>query len=114
MGAPVRAGACPRSLLLDAYSPRGVLGAGASRLAEGVRRKRSGAFAAELLMPRSGIEGILGGRDPADGQVFAELIKHFAIGASAAAYQLWNEGFLISTADRDFLIEEYASEPGKA
>jgi hypothetical protein len=45
----------------------------------------------------------------AEPDVFETLLNTFGIGASAAAYHLWNRGFISSASLRDELIEEYAS-----
>lgn len=94
-------------LLLDAETRFGVFGAGSSHSARGPRRRRSGAFAAELLLPTSGLHQFLAGRNPSDPQVFEELLEHFQVGARTAAYHLWNQRLLGSLADRDALVDEF-------
>jgi len=70
------------------------------------RRRRSGAFAAEFLLPTSALQeaskGVLDGIT--EGTSFADLLDRFGVGANAAAFQLWNQGFLSSTETRDDLI----------
>jgi hypothetical protein len=96
-------------LFLDPLTSEGVMGAGSSAAARGPRRQRSGAFAAELLLPKSGIEAFLHGRDPSDGPVFEELMNHFRTGAHTAAHHLYNHG-LLNYEDREQLIEDYGDK----
>jgi hypothetical protein len=97
-------------LLLDPSTSAGILGAGSSQSAQGPRRRRSGAFAAELLLPKTGIESFLQRRDPSKGSVFEEIMEKFGVGAQTAAYHLWNQGFLQAVEDRDALIEQFGSK----
>ena len=89
---------------------REALGAASSPYAQRHRRMRSGAFAAEFLLPGSAVERA--SRGHLDGavapEVFTTLLKHFGIGARTAAHQLFNHGWLSSTSARDSLIEEHA------
>ncbi|MEW6261835.1 MAG: ImmA/IrrE family metallo-endopeptidase [Thermodesulfobacteriota bacterium] len=96
-------------LLLDPWTKGNVLGAGSSQTNQGPRKRRSGAFAAELLLPKQGIHSFLKGRDPVEGSIFEDMMQHFGVGAKTAAYHLWNQEFLASEDDRDGLIEEYGA-----
>jgi hypothetical protein len=97
-------------LLLDPVRT-GAVGAASSRFAAGDRRRRSGAFAAEFLLPLAALEGVSGGRldGAAQPTVFKDLMSHYGVGARAAAYQLWNHGLLSTAGIRDDLIDEFAS-----
>lgn len=102
-------------LLLDPVSTAGVLGAGSSTTrATGPRRRRSGAFAAELVLPTSGVRKLLDelGADAQEEAVFEATMRRFGVGARTAAYHLWNHGFLVNAQRRDALIDEYAMPPG--
>jgi len=99
-------------LLLDGMTPAGALGAGSSRMSSGPRRRRSGAFAAEFLMPESGVRKLLGGRAASEPACFKELMSVFGIGARTAAYHLWNAGILESPEVRDELIDRYGGVAG--
>jgi hypothetical protein len=94
-------------LLLDGATRKGALGTGSSRVARGPRRKRSGAFAAELLLPADGVRKLIGGRPPSSPEVFEELLAHFGVGARTAAWHLWNQRLLQSEEERDGLIEDF-------
>lgn len=92
-------------LLLDPV--RGAaIGAASGPRAMASRRRRSGAFAAELLLPTVALEeasaGALDGI--AEGTRFAALLKRFGVGATTAAFHLWNQGFLSSPEVRDDLM----------
>lgn len=89
-----------------------VLGAASSRFAGGDRRRRSGAFAAELLLPLAALGRVSGGRldGAAEATVFKDLMDRYSVGARTAAYQLWNHGLLSSTVVRDDLIDEFAAK----
>lgn len=97
-------------LLLDP-SRGGAVGAASSAFAEGLRRRRSGAFAAELLLPERAVARLTGGvlDAVAEPGIFAALLERFGVGARAAAYHLWNRGFISSESIRDELIEEFAA-----
>ncbi len=98
-------------LLLDAESSEGVLGAGSSTRAVGPRRRRSGAFAAELLLPRRGVHRLLGklGTSAEDEGAFETIMDQFGVGARTAAWHLWNNKFLSNAEVRDALIDQHAS-----
>ncbi|MEM9558454.1 MAG: hypothetical protein AAGC60_29650 [Acidobacteriota bacterium] len=102
-------------LLTDGHE-RQVVGAGSSTRASGPRRRRSGAFAAELLLPEAAIEertdGILD--RAAEPSVFEHLMSDFGVGARTAAWNCWNAGYLSSTELVDDLVGRYASLPEAA
>lgn len=87
----------------------GVLGAAATRWTQSVRRRRSGAFAAELLLPESALVEASGGH--LDGvytdRTFTDLIERYGVGAKTAAWQLYNHK-LVSPQVCSELIERYA------
>jgi hypothetical protein len=99
--------------LLDTMR-QGAFGAASTTWAQESRRRRSGAFAAELLLPSSALgalsDGALDGI--AEGERFADILKRYGIGARTAAYQLHNHGWLSDTSIRDDLIEEYGYREG--
>jgi len=76
---------------------------------QSVRRRRSGAFAAELLLPETALIEASGGHlDGACGdQTFTRLIERYGVGATTAAWQLYNHQ-LVSPQGRDELIDRYA------
>jgi hypothetical protein len=94
-------------LLLDPQTSGGIVGSASSRIASGPRKRRSGAFAAEFLMPAEGMRRIIGRDDPAGDRVFLRILDNFQVGAYAAAYHLWNY-HLIEDYERDALIEKFA------
>lgn len=105
---------CARALghlLLDPWRV-GAIGAASSAFAEGLRRRRSGAFAAEFLLPRAAIEKATEGalNAGAEPQVFEKLLQEFGVGARTAAYHLWNHKLLTNEGVRDQLIEDYAAK----
>lgn len=87
------------------------LGAAAGPFAQDSRRRRSGAFAAEFLLPEVALERSSDGRlDGAAGDIaFSRLLEEFGVGATTAAHQLWNRGWLSSIEVRDDLIDRFAS-----
>lgn len=92
-------------LLLDPI--RGdAIGAASGPEAMATRGRRSGAFAAEFLLPSSALAeasyGVLDGL--AEAERFPELLERFGVGATTAAFHLWNQGFLSSPEVRDDLI----------
>ncbi len=98
-------------LLLDGMTKAGALGAGSSQVSSGPRRRRSGAFAAEFLMPESGVRKYLGSRKASDPACFEELMSVYGVGARTAAYQLWNAAILESPEARDELLDSYGAGP---
>ena len=99
-------------LLLDPLSGARALGAGSSARSIGPRRRRSGAFAAELMLPSAGIRKVLEDlRASADEPAaFAALMDRFGVGARTTAYHLWNRRFLRSAEDRDGLIDAFGAQ----
>jgi hypothetical protein len=99
--------------LLDT-TRHGALGAASTRWAQESRRRRSGAFAAELLFPASALSALSDGSldGAADGDRFGRMLTQYGVGARTAANQLYNEGWLSDSAIRDELIEEYGHREG--
>lgn len=89
------------------------LGAASSPYSSELRRRRSGAFAAELLLPEEALVKLTGGvvDRAADAEVFEHVMSRFGVGARTAAQQLWNVGLLSSTDVRDELIDAYGAPP---
>ena len=96
-------------LLLDAPSVFGAMGAGSSKRMTGLRRKRSGAFAAEFNLPESGIRSLLGGRTFVNDDDFTRIMEKFEVGASTAAYHLWNHRIITTVEEREELIDRYSA-----
>jgi hypothetical protein len=99
-------------ILLD-EARSGCIGAASSPFAQAHRRRRSGAFAAELLLPHAALaeasgHTLDGAADPATLQ---RLMSRYGVGAKTTCYQLWNHGWLSSPELRDDLIEEHATAP---
>jgi hypothetical protein len=92
-------------LLLDPLRGEAI-GAASGPQAMASRRRRSGAFAAEFLLPTAALAeasyGVLDGIT--EGARFAQLLERFGVGANTAAFHLWNQGFLSSSEIRDDLI----------
>jgi len=90
---------------------QGAIGAAAGPFAQRTRRRRSGAFAAELLLPETALasasDEVLDGA--ADDQRFQALMDEYAVGARTAAFQLWNRRWLSSSEIRDELIDRHAA-----
>jgi hypothetical protein len=97
-------------ILLDPLRA-GAIGAASGPFAEATRRRRSGAFAAELLLPEAAIKEASGGRldGAAEDNVFEGLLRDYGIGARTAAFQLLNRGWLSSPMVRDELIDRFGS-----
>jgi hypothetical protein len=97
-------------ILLDPIRA-GAMGAASGPFAASTRRRRSGAFAAELLLPESATARASG--QAVDGaaasSVFEDILATYGIGARTAAYQLWNRGWLSSPEVRDELIDQYGA-----
>lgn len=102
------------STMLDPYRG-GVLGRASSTWSSEWLRRRSGAFAAELLLPASGLrQRALASLDAAARpEVFTGIMNTYGVGARAAAHQLWNLGLLSTRELRDALIEEFAALPSE-
>lgn len=82
------------------------VGAASGPQAMATRRRRSGAFAAEFLLPSAALveasDGALDGIS--EGTRFPDLLRRFGVGAHTAAFHLWNQGLLSSAEVRDDLI----------
>jgi hypothetical protein len=91
----------------------GALGAASGPFSQETRRRRSGAFAAELLLPESALAAASGGAldGAAEPAAFEALLSRYGVGARTAANQLWNRRWLSSEALRDDLIERYGALP---
>lgn len=92
-------------LLLDPV--RGTaIGAASGPRGMATRRRRAGAFAAEMLLPtvalRRASAGLLDGI--LQGDRFETLLSDYGVGSTTAANQLWNQGLISSTEVRDELI----------
>ena len=98
-------------LLLDPYR-QGTLGAASTAFAQPWARRRAGAFAAEFLLPSEALREDAHSLDSyAEPESFERLLETYGIGARAAAYHLWNRGFLSSSQTRDDLIDQFSSTP---
>jgi hypothetical protein len=99
-------------LLMDSYR-EGALGAASSTFAQPWARRRSGAFAAELLLPEEALFEDAGHLDSAaQGETFARIMRRYRVGARTAAFQLWNHGLLSSSQVRDELIDHFSLAGG--
>jgi hypothetical protein len=89
----------------------GALGAASSPYSSEIRKRRSGAFAAELLLPEAALLKETHGQvdRAAEDGVFRNLMRRFGVGARTAAHHLWNLGLLSSIEMRDELIDTYAA-----
>jgi hypothetical protein len=97
-------------LLLD--TPRDVsIGAASGPQSQPLRRRRSGAFAAEVLLPYSALLERTGGALDAgtDPALFGSILHDFGVGARTAAHQLYNHGLLSSPSRRDDVIDSWAT-----
>jgi len=101
-------------LLLDGGAGSPAVGAGSSNLAIGPRRRRSGAFAAEMLLPQAAIRERSGGvlDAAAEPEVFESLMADYGVGAQTAAWQCWNASLLSSKEVVDDLIGVYGAGNG--
>jgi hypothetical protein len=97
-------------LLLDPIRGQAI-GAASGPYAQDTRTRRSGAFAAELLLPDAAINNATSGRLDVAAQphIFENLMEQYGVGASTTAYHLWNRGWLSSPGLRDELIDVFAS-----
>ncbi|HXM56130.1 MAG TPA: ImmA/IrrE family metallo-endopeptidase [Candidatus Dormibacteraeota bacterium] len=89
----------------------GAIGAASGPFAQDTRRRRSGAFAAELLLPESALSKASGGQldGAAEDHAFEDVLDSYGVGARTAAHQLWNRGWLSSEELRDDLIDRFAN-----
>ncbi len=97
-------------VLLDPFR-ESAIGAASGAFSQGARRRRSGAFAAELLLPESALARLSDGRldGAADPDAFSNILHEYGVGATTAAHQLLNRGWLSSRDVRDELIEHFAA-----
>lgn len=99
-------------LLLDSYR-EDALGAASSTFAQPWARRRSGAFAAELLLPMEALLNDAGHLDSAaQAETFKGIMERHGVGARTAAFQLWNHGLLSSSQVRDELIDCFSEVAG--
>lgn len=99
-------------LLLDSYR-EDALGAASSTFAQPWARRRSGAFAAELLLPKEALLEDAGLLDSAaQSETFKGIMERYGVGARTAAFQLWNHGLLSSSQVRDELIDCFSEAAG--
>ena len=93
-------------LLLDS-DRSGTIGAASSSHAQEFRRRRSGAFAAELLAPAAMLaqQPSLRSSSGPDLNVFGEILSGYGVGKTTAAYQLWNHDLLSSRDSLEELLE---------
>ncbi len=98
-------------VLLDPMR-EGAIGAAGGPYSQATRRRRSGAFAAELLFPTAAMADVSDHRldGAVDGNRFGPALSSYGIGARAAAHQLWNGGWLSSRVVRDELIDQFAQQ----
>ena len=96
-------------LLTDPYRDD-ALGAASTAFAQPWARRRSGAFAAEFLLPSEALLEDAGALDSwARPEKFQLILQRYGVGARTAAYQLWNHGLLSSSGVRDDLIDSFSS-----
>lgn len=96
-------------LLMDSYR-QGALGAASAPYAQPWTRRRSGAFAAEFLLPSEALHGDARSLDSfALPENFEQVLDRFGVGATTAAYHLWNRRLLSSSDVRDHLIDRFSS-----
>lgn len=100
-------------LVADAFRGDAV-GAASGRFSTEGKRRRAGAFSAELLLPAEAIMEATGGKLDAGAEphVFEQLMSRYGVGARTAAHQLFNRGLLSTSSVRDELIELYAHAGG--
>jgi hypothetical protein len=86
-------------------------GAASTKWAQDTRRRRSGAFAAELLLPESALKKATGDHLDAlaANHKFKAILSDYGVGAQTAAYQAYNHKFL-SKPVRDELIARYSKD----
>ena len=95
-------------LLTDPYR-QDALGAASTAFAQPWARRRSGAFAAELLLPSEALFEDAGTLDSAaQSEKFLRILEWYGVGARTAAFQLWNHGMLSSRSVRDELIDRFS------
>ena len=96
-------------LLMDSYR-QDTIGTASTAFAQPWARRRSGAFAAEFLLPSDALRGDAETLDShAQPERFERVLDTYGIGAQTAAFHLWNHGFLSSTRVRDELIDRFSN-----
>lgn len=96
-------------LFTDSYR-EGALGAASTPFAQPWARRRSGAFAAEFLLPSEALLEDAGSLDSAaQPDRFLRILERYGVGARTAAFQLWNQGLLSSPSVRDELIDSFSN-----
>ena len=96
-------------LLMDPYR-EDALGAASTAFAQPWARRRSGAFAAEFLLPSEALLEDAGTLDSAaQPERFLRMLERYGVGARTAAFQLWNHGLLSSRSIRDELIDRFSN-----
>ena len=99
-------------LLMDSYR-EDALGAASTTFARPWPRRRAGAFAAELLLPREALLEDAGHLDSAaQSGTFEWIMSRYRVGARTTAFQLWNHGLLSSSQIRDELIDCFSGVAG--
>ena len=96
-------------ILMDPYR-QDTIGAASTAFAQPWARRRAGAFAAEFLLPSDALREDAHSLDSyAEPESFENVLERYGVGARAAAYHLWNRGFLSSSQVRDDLIDQFSS-----
>ena len=96
-------------LLMDSYRDD-ALGAASTAFAQPWARRRSGAFAAEFLLPSEALLEDAGALDSAaQPERFLRTLERYGVGARTAAFQLWNQGLFSSPSVRDELIDRFSN-----
>lgn len=96
-------------LLMDPYR-QDTLGAASTAFAQPWARRRAGAFAAEFLLPGEALRDDAPALDSyAQPERFERMLNGYGVGATAAAFHLWNHGLLSSPQVRDDLIERFSN-----
>ena len=99
-------------LLMDSYR-EDALGVASTAFAQPWARRRSGAFAAEFLLPSEALLEDAGTLDSAaQPERFRRILERYGVGARTAAFQLWNHGLLSSRSVRDELIDHFSGMKG--
>ncbi len=99
-------------LFTDSYR-EDAIGAAATPFAQPRARRRSGAFAAEFLLPSGALLEEVGALDSAaQPEKFRRILERYGVGARTAAFQLWNHGLLSSPSVRDELIDHFSNVGG--
>ncbi len=95
-------------LLMDPYR-QDTLGAASTAFAQPWARRRAGTFAAEFLLPSEALLEDEHSLDSyADPKRFGLVLEKYGVGATTAAFHLWNRGFLSSTQVREELIQQFS------